>query len=265
MLRAQLFVRSGGWAMMAGAGLLGACSPAARTVAPTPLRRADPVPVPALTWEQLPVRSGPALPATFGQFTPPAPQARQTAATGADLERLVAMMTGSFDSADQAAADPAFFDIRLHMSRIWTDRPGPAWLYVEQAMAERQDKPYRQRVYRVSANADGTFTSEVFELPGDPLALAGAWNKPELLAGLTPERLVSREGCAITLRPLPTGAFAGSTGERTCPSTLRGATYATSEVTLDDRRLISWDRGFDAQGKQVWGAVTGGYIFTKRN
>jgi hypothetical protein len=44
---------------------------------------------------------------------------------------------------------------------------------------------------------------------------------------------------------------------------LRGASYATSEVVITDEQLLSWDRGWDANGKQVWGAETGGYIFVK--
>jgi hypothetical protein len=27
--------------------------------------------------------------------------------------------------------------------------------------------------------------------------------------------------------------------------------------------MITWDRGFDAEGKQVWGATAGGYIFRR--
>jgi hypothetical protein len=42
-----------------------------------------------------------------------------------------------------------------------------------------------------------------------------------------------------------------------------GAVYATSEVTVTPEALISWDRGFGAAGEQVWGAVTGGYVFKK--
>jgi hypothetical protein len=26
-------------------------------------------------------------------------------------------------------------------------------------------------------------------------------------------------------------------------------------------KIVSWDRGFDASGAQVWGAEKGGYIF----
>jgi hypothetical protein len=58
--------------------------------------------------------------------------------------------------------------------------------------------------------------------------------------------------------------FVGSTGATSCGSDLRGAKYATSEVTLSKKQLISWDRGFDSNGVQVWGAKKGGYIFDKQ-
>jgi len=43
----------------------------------------------------------------------------------------------------------------------------------------------------------------------------------------------------------------------------RRAQYATSEVQIYPNRIVSWDRGFDSEGKQVRGAVKSGYIFRK--
>lgn len=57
--------------------------------------------------------------------------------------------------------------------------------------------------------------------------------------------------------------FAGATGDKTCPSELRGASYATSKVTVYPDKIVSWDQGFNAQGAQVWGATQGGYEFLK--
>jgi len=48
-----------------------------------------------------------------------------------------------------------------------------------------------------------------------------------------------------------------------CPSELRGAKYATSEVTISKNGFVSWDRGFDENGNQVWGAEYGGYDFLR--
>jgi len=59
------------------------------------------------------------------------------------------------------------------------------------------------------------------------------------------------------------GYYTGSTVGKLCESNLRGAAYATSEVTVKSDRIISWDRGFDNEDNQVWGAEKGGYVFLR--
>lgn len=201
--------------------------------------------------------------ATLG-LTACASTPRISGEASADLDTLTAWMSGSFSSAAQSAADPENYrDIRLQMIPIWTDRNDGPWLYVEQAAATTPEKPYRQRIYRLSkASSKDTFESAVFELPGDPLIFAGAWKTPELLEGVSPEDLAPRTGCTISLR-FQDAAFRGSTTGQDCLSTLRGAAYATSEVTIEKSRLVSWDRGFDAEGAQKWGAEKGGYVFAR--
>jgi len=179
-----------------------------------------------------------------------------------ELSRLVDMMSGSFSSATQAAADSDFFDIRLEMTPIWRERSDAAWLYVEQARGDLLDKPYRQRVYRVARRDDGALVSEVFTF-SSPLRYAGAWKQASPLASLTPDSLSRRDGCAIVLRAQPDGTFVGATVDHDCPSDLRGAAYATSEVTMGSGVMVSWDRGWNVAGEQVWGARKGGYVFRK--
>ncbi len=182
-----------------------------------------------------------------------------------DLDALVSLMAGSFSSQEQSKADPEFFDIRLHMTRIWPERKDGRWLYVEQATAQALDKPYRERVYRVSAEAgkSGAFVSEVFMLPGVPLAYAGAWKDTNKLVGITPEQLTLKSGCTVYLARQPDGTYTGGTRGDGCASDLRGASYATSEVTITSAGLKTWDRGYDKDKKQVWGAVKGGYEFKR--
>lgn len=180
----------------------------------------------------------------------------------APLDELAACLTGSFSSAAQAAADSTYHDIRLHMARVWHERSDGIWLYVEQAMAGRRAKPYRQRVYRLTESGDGSFESAVFLLP-DPLRFAGAWRRPGMLNGLTPDSLTPRTGCSIRMVRTGPFSFSGGTTGRGCPSELRGAAYATSEVSMSAGRMVTWDRGFDSTGTQVWGAVTGGYVFDR--
>jgi hypothetical protein len=84
----------------------------------------------------------------------------------------------------------------------------------------------------------------------------------EPLHQLNPDSLIERSGCALVLT-LSNGQFKGSTDERSCPSSLRGSSYATSEVVITENQLTSLDRGFDENDNQVWGSEYGPYIFKK--
>lgn len=183
--------------------------------------------------------------------------------TASPVEELAQWMEGSFSSEAQAQLDPEnYFDIRLFMTPIWTERRDGPWLYVEQAAGRALERPYRQRVYHLVEERDGGVRSEVYLLPGDPLTYAGAWATPEVFAISSPDLLNLREGCDIILHRVGE-LWMGSTEGQRCPSSLGGASYATSEVTIGPGYLQSWDRGFDAQGEQVWGATEGPYDFLK--
>lgn len=180
-----------------------------------------------------------------------------------DMIRLVKWMSGSFSSEEQARDDTSFFDIRLHVVRIWPEFSSGFWLYVEQASASKLDKPYRQRVYFLHRLNEEFFESRVFSL-NDPLRFAGEWRKSDPLRNLGPDSLVVREGCSIILRMRGKEAFVGNTVGTECSSDLKGASYAVSEVTITETEMVSWDRGFDSEGRQVWGATKCGYIFRKQ-
>jgi hypothetical protein len=181
-----------------------------------------------------------------------------------DLSLLVSYMEGSFSSEEQSKADTNYFDIRLQMKRIWTDRADAIWIYVEQAVSSKLDKPYRQRVYRVLPLKDGTIESVVFTFP-DPLKYAGEWKKDEPLLDLTPADLILRVGCSVFLSKVGDSSFVGSTRDKGCESDLRNAKYASSEVVINKDGMKSWDRGFNENDEQVWGATNGGYVFKKIN
>ena len=186
---------------------------------------------------------------------------KKMAKAGPGIESLQAMMVGTFNSAEQAARDSAFFDITLHMYPIWTDKGH--WLYVEQAVSAMQERPYRQRVYQLEQTAPGSFKSIVYTLP-EPEAFIGAWKDPSRFDALAPDALELRAGCAVVLERQPDGSFTGSTQGNGCESTLRGASYATSRVSIRDGMIVSWDQGFNSAGEQVWGAVKGEYEFKKQ-
>jgi len=180
-----------------------------------------------------------------------------------DLATLKSYMIGTFTSEAQSKEDTTFFNIHLNMKQIWKNKKEGFWLYVEQAGAQSLDKPYRQRVYHVFQQDEKTIVSQVYELD-KPMRFVGEWKKKNPLAQLTPDSLKSREGCAIYLHKNYKGDFYGSTPGKECLSSLRGASYATSEVTISKGVILSWDRGFDVVNRQVWGATKSGYRFIRK-
>jgi len=177
-----------------------------------------------------------------------------------ELAALFSLMQGSYNSEKQALADSTYYNISLHMYPIWNEKGN--WLYVEQALNAMQDKPYRQRIYEVKRNEDGVLASYVYTIKGDSLWI-GKWKTPSVFDTLTIEQLVLRDGCEVLLTQENDTLFSGKTRDKTCESSLRGAAFATSKVTISPMGIASWDQGFDQNDTQVWGATEGGYVFDK--
>lgn len=188
------------------------------------------------------------------------------------VEQVTALLTGHFDSSAQAASTPDYFNIHLTICPIAAPNLGKHVLYVEQARADKLTQPYRQRLYLVEGGERGEVISRVFEF-SDPAPFVGFCNRPEserpaYTDGLAAEKV----GCAVHLRPIsynadetadPSMGYGGGTLGQGCPSSLRGASYATSTVVLNARGLESWDQGFNGSGEQVWGATAGPYHFVR--
>ncbi len=178
------------------------------------------------------------------------------------LNKLAQLMQGIYNSKSQSITDTTYYNISLIMAPIWTHRTDGKWLYVEQAMATTPDKPYRQRVYHLQHKADKVYTSDIYTIK-DAMAYANATTDTEKMAKLTFDKIELKDGFTVTLN-YKKKQYTGGTNLNDCPSDLRGAKYATTIIELNNTKLLSWDRGFDANGKQVWGATKGGYVFNKQ-
>ena len=103
----------------------------------------------------------------------------------------------------------------------------------------------------------------IYTLP-QPARFVGKSGSDVIFTQMTPDSLQRKEGCEVLLHFDPhTQSFYGGTQDRRCPSDRNGASWTTSEVVLQENMMISWDRGWNAEGKQVWGAEKGGYEFVK--
>ena len=182
-------------------------------------------------------------------------------------QRAFEWLSGRFDSEDQSRAQPDFFAIQLLGCAVDAPNIGARALYIEQAVLDNPSAPYRQRLYVVESmsGSEGSpvITSTVFELINED-ELIGLCDLPREERPTFGNADVSlRSGCEVYLAWRDDHFEGGTRGEE-CRSTLSGASYATSEVFIGPEEIRSWDRGFDASGEQVWGAVSGAYEFIRR-
>lgn len=171
-------------------------------------------------------------------------------------------LTGLFDSQAQSQSDFSYFNVQLAACEVSAPDIGDRVLYLEQAMARDLSSPYRQRLYVIRDNDDERVASDVYTIYDDD-AWVGLCSRGETVT-FTASQVSLRQGCTVYLTQEGDGFEGGTDGEQ-CRSTLGGASYAVSEVTLTRTEILSWDRGFDSNGNQVWGAEAGPYQFLRQS
>lgn len=177
---------------------------------------------------------------------------------------LAGWLAGEFDSTEQADEDPRYFAISLSACPVTAPSLGGRALYVEQAYMDDLENPYRQRIYTVQAPAEDEATASTtvyaLEAPGDFVGACGEGVGPSLDAS----DVSLRPGCGVVVQWSDAEeAFVGGTEGTDCASSINGASYATSDVRIEADLVSSWDRGFDDEGEQVWGATAGPYVFRR--
>jgi CpeT protein len=181
--------------------------------------------------------------------------------TSKELAELVSIMQGNYTSEKQSKIDKSYYNITLTMCPIWKDRGH--YIYVEQALSKKLDKPYRMRVYRLFQQSETEFVCEIYTLKREKDWI-GKWRTPADLERLTKRGIEIKEGCEINFTRAGLNKFMGQTEEQTCPSELKGASYATTKVNVYQNKIVSWDQGFNSGKRQVWGPEKGGYVFDKK-
>ncbi|MEM8639704.1 MAG: chromophore lyase CpcT/CpeT [Cyanobacteria bacterium P01_G01_bin.54] len=142
-----------------------------------------------------------------------------------------------------------------------------AYLYQEQALVENLEQPYRQRLLLITVDPEGLngqrqVVSRSFKLL-DPTAWVGACDRP-VTERPDLDSSLGEAVCSIFFE-WEERANVGTTPPEGCPTQFRGAVRITNTVILNDQGMDTWDRGFDAEGNQVWGAAEGKpYQFRRR-
>jgi hypothetical protein len=176
-----------------------------------------------------------------------------------EVDRAAQHLIGSMDTAQRAAQNPKVSNVTMTTCRATTPTANPdiIYLYQEQALSQELAKPYRQRILELSWQPfSQTVRSRAFKL-NNPSTVVNFCNRTDRTIA---EPDFPAAICSVFLKPTPTG-FVGTTPADGCPTTARGAVRIRNRIELHELGMDTWDRGFDAQGKQIWGAKTESYQF----
>lgn len=201
-------------------------------------------------------------------FEPPPPPAPEPWTppifSDPDLAQIARLLTGTWKTTApvaEAGNAEARTDVVMHIVPVRLAEDVPDALYVELARADALHAPYRQAIFQLYRFKGKVRlrTYEFFRTPLQP-AVVGLWAAPEFFPR------VPRSDLIATLDVELTGAGSNWSGRTPYPypTGVGGAVEMTSELTLGPDSIVSIDRGYDAEGKVVWGSGPGErYSFTR--
>lgn len=176
------------------------------------------------------------------------------------VDSVVSHLVGVMDTSAQAAKNPNKASVRMTTCKITITRANESvYLYQEQALTKDLNQPYRQRFLEIIPTLEQETVESKSYKPLQPEALIGLCNKPES------ERIlnlsdIGQPVCSVFLKPSNDG-YIGETPPEGCPANVRGAVKITNTIILHSTGMDTWDKGYDAQGSQVWGAREDSYQY----
>lgn len=191
--------------------------------------------------------------------------------TRRDHARAVAQaLTGEKYSTEQAARDPmTYFNLRLLTCPAAVLPDGGQVLYFEQAFWRTSERPYRQRFYNVKPcpkemKCDVEVGSYAIR---DVEEYKNFCDRPKNQRPQSDEVIkdMAEHLNTVYLSTCERGRrclYEGSTPPGGFPNSWNGASRCTSELTIyKNGEVHCWDRAYDDDGNQVWGARQGPYEF----
>ena len=178
------------------------------------------------------------------------------------LGELYVMMQGSYSSLNQATEDSTYHHMVMNVCPIWEGKGH--YLYAEIAHNDSLEKPIKQRIFKLSQLNDSIYVNAIYSLK-EAQNWYNKWSQPKEFSKLKEGDITEISGCHIILKKIRSTYYQGKTEDLGCFDALNGAEVSISELEVFNDKIITWDKGFDKDGKQVWGSIHGGYIFNRVN
>jgi len=175
---------------------------------------------------------------------------------------FIELFPGRFSSKKQAQEESGYSAISLVNKPIWKDRPGH-WFYQELYDEKNDASIYYQRIINIQIEDSLHIISSSYAVPNKKKYSHG-WKNTAIFNQLTIDSLSARDGCNVVFKKKTSTIYQGKTKKRTCLSSFsKKISYTTSNIVITKNKITSWDRGYDTNGKQVWGKIKGPYKFIR--
>lgn len=202
---------------------------------------------------------------------PPPPREPKTFKwSDGDLEKIGSSLAGTWKTTAPVAQGDAKdqkTDVVMTITPVAIDGI-PNAMYVETARADSAWAPYRQGIFQLYKHKGQprlrtlNFHSTIDGKPNNDFvgALVGQWAVPQYFTDIKLDNLVG----TLDLDVKASGSGFSAKTPYPYPTATGGAVEMTSEFTFDGKTLSTADRGYDADGKVVWGSSEGDkYTFAK--
>ncbi|VXD23477.1 Chromophore lyase CpcT/CpeT 3 [Planktothrix serta PCC 8927] len=184
------------------------------------------------------------------------------------VQEVASYLTGVMETSAQAKAIPDAPSVRMTTCEVKLNNTDGSvqhsngvFLYQEQALTRDLSKPYRQRFLEIIPSSEGNSVESVSFKPINPKNWIGLCEKP-LSERVVNSQEIDNLNCRVFLKPVGT-QYLGETQPGGCVTNFKGAVKVTNTIKLDQKGMETQDRGFDAKGKQVWGAENRSYQYQK--
>lgn len=184
-------------------------------------------------------------------------------------QEVASYLTGVMETSAQAKAIPDAPSVRMTTCEVnlnnqegSLERSGGIFLYQEQALTRDLKKPYRQRILQILPSQDGKTIESISFKPINPKTWIGFCNQSESKRIREAKEIESVQ-CRVFLTKQEQRQYMGETQPGGCTTNFKGAVKVTNTIKLDQNGMETLDRGFDSQGKQIWGAENRPYQYRR--
>lgn len=184
-------------------------------------------------------------------------------------QEVASYLTGVMDTSAQARAIPDAPSVRMTTCEVKLNNQdaslggsGGIFLYQEQALTRDLGKPYRQRILQILPGQDGKTIESVSFKPVNPKTWIGFCNQSQSNR-VREFKEIENVQCRVLLKKQEDSQYIGETQPGGCATNFKGAVKITNTIKLDQNGMETLDRGFDAKGKQIWGAENRPYQYRR--